>query len=192
MSDTSLRWQLVVAGVLVISGCSAVGKSTVSRLLAASLEPSVHLPTDVFLRLFPDPFPDPWSPAGAHRYAIVGAAVAAAAAQFAVGGYTVILDGPILPDGADGVAEICWRRGVETHYAVLRTDLGTCLARSQLRDPGGPPDLEEFRSLHARFADLAHREDHAVDASQPPEEVAATLRSSFLTGELALSGGNGR
>jgi hypothetical protein len=97
----------VTAPVLVISGCSAVGKSTVSRLLAECLDSSVHIPADVFLRFFDDPFPDPATPEGADRAEVVGAALAATAAQFALGGYTVILDGPLFPDGADGVAEIC-------------------------------------------------------------------------------------
>jgi hypothetical protein len=73
----------MAAPVLVVSGSAAVGKSTVSRLLAECLDPSVHIPVDVFLRFFDDPFPEPATPEGAHRYEVVGAALAATAAQFA-------------------------------------------------------------------------------------------------------------
>jgi hypothetical protein len=176
----------MTAPVLIVSGCSAVGKSTVSHLLTSSLQPSVHLKIDLFLRLFEDPFPPASSPEGAHRYEVVGAAAAAAAAQFALGGYTVILDGPMFPAGADGVAGICGRRGVEVHYAVLRCDLNTCLARWRQRDPSEPPDLDAFRSLHGRFVNLAHREDHAIDASGPPEQVANAVLSGLESGRLSL------
>jgi predicted kinase len=175
----------VAAPVLVVSGCSAVGKSTVSRLLAESFDSSVHIPVDVVLRLFDDPFPDPATPEGAHRYEVGGAAVAATAAQFALGGYTVILDGPIFPDGADGVAEICGRRGVSVHYAVLRTDLTTCLERARRRDPAGPPDLDGLTALHAKFVELGDSEAHGVDASGTAQQVVADVLLAFNSGRLA-------
>jgi tRNA uridine 5-carbamoylmethylation protein Kti12 len=171
---------------LIVSGCSAVGKSTVSRLLAGAVTPSVHLPIDLFLRLFDDPFPDPGSQEGARRYEIVGAAAAAAAAQFALGGYAVIFDSPMFPAGAQGVELICGRRDVRVHYAVLRASLDTCLDRSRRRDPAEPPDLQGFRSLHAKFADLGDREAHAIDASGPAQQVANAVLSAFSSGRLAL------
>jgi hypothetical protein len=174
----------VAAPVLLISGCSAIGKSTVSRLLAECLDSSVHIPSDAFLRFFDDPFPDPATPKGAYRYEVTGAALAASAAQFALGGYTVILDGPMFPDGADGVAEICWRRGVLVHYAVLRADLPTCLERAKRRDPVGPPDLHGFTALHAKFIDLGESEANVIDASSQAEQVVASVLSAFKSGRL--------
>jgi predicted kinase len=177
----------VVAPILVLSGCSAVGKSTVSELLTKAVDASLHMRSDVFCRFFDDPFPDPATPEGAHRYEYIGAAQAAAATQFALGGYTVILDGPVFPKGVDGMAEICGRRGVRVHYAVLRTDLDTCLQRSRRRDPAGPADLGGFSALHSRFADLAHREGHAIDASGPPEQVADAVLTAFRSFRLAVT-----
>jgi tRNA uridine 5-carbamoylmethylation protein Kti12 len=176
----------VPAPVLIVSGCSAVGKSTVSRLLAEAVTPSVHLPIDLFLCLFDDPFPDPGSQEGARRYETVGAAAAAAAAQFALGGYAVILDSPMFPEGAEGVALICGHRDVRVHYAVLRASLDTCLERSRQRDPAGPPDFHDFRSLHAKFVDLGDREVHAIDASGPAQQVASAVLSAFRDGQLAF------
>lgn len=172
--------------VLIVSGCSGVGKSTVSRLLAEAVSPSVHLPIDLFLRLFDDPFPDPVSEEGAQRYETVGAAAAAAAAQFALGGYTVILDSPMFPEGAEGVAIICGRGDVRVHYTVLRAGLETCLERSWRRDATGPPDLDAFRSLHGKFVYLDHREAHAIDASGPAQQVADAVLSAFSDGRLAI------
>ena len=174
----------MVAPVLVISGCSAVGKSTVSRLLAECLDSSVHIPTDAVLRFFDDPFPDPATPEGAHRYEVVGAALAATATQFALGGYTVILDGPLFPDGADGIAQICGRCDVSVHYAVLRADLPICLERAKRRDPAGPPDLDEFTALHAKFTDLGESEANVIDASGMAEQVVVSVLSAFRSGRL--------
>jgi hypothetical protein len=177
----------VVAAVLVVSGCSAVGKSTVSELLRVALDPSLHMQSDVFCRFFEDPFPDPVTPEGAHRYRYIGAAQAAAATQFALGEYTVILDGMMFPHGVDGMAEICGRRGVNVHYAVLRTDLDTCLQRSRRRDPTGPVDLDGFTALHSTFAHLAHREGHGIDASGPPEQVTEAVLTAFRSSRLAVT-----
>ena len=123
---------------------------------------------------------------GARRYETVGAAAAAAAAQFALGGYTVFLDSPMFPDGAEGVAQICGRRDVRVHYAVLRAGVDTCLERSWRRDLSDPPDVQEFRSLHAKFVDLGHCEAHAVDASGPAQQVASAVLSAFRDGRLAV------
>jgi hypothetical protein len=155
-------------------------------LLTKAVTPSVHLPIDLLLRLFDDPFPDPRSEEGARRYESVGAAAAAPAAQFASGGYTVILDSPMFPEGAEGVALICGRRDVRVHYAVLRTDFDTCLERSRRRDPDVPPDIHGFRSLHAKFVDLDHREAHAIDASGPAQQVANSVLSAFKDGQLVI------
>jgi hypothetical protein len=175
------------SSILVVSGCSAVGKSTVSGLLMKAVDGSLHMPSDVFCRFFDDPFPDPATPKGAHRYQYIGAAQAAAATQFALGGYTVILDGPMFPDGVDAMAKICGRRGVKVHYAVLRTDVDTCLQRSRLRDPAGPADLDGFKALHSRFVYLAHKEGHAIDASGPPDHVADSVLAAFGSSRLALT-----
>jgi hypothetical protein len=177
----------MVAPVLIVSGSTAVGKSTVSRLLVGQLTPSVHMRIDDILGWFDDPFPDAMSPEGEHRYKVVGAAAAAAAAQLALGDYTVLLDSPMFPNGADGVAEICGRRGVPVHYAVLRADFDTCVARSCRRDQAGPLDSDGIASLHARFIDLGQREEHVIDASPPPQDVAEQILCAFREGRLALS-----
>jgi predicted kinase len=178
----------VTAPVLIVSGSSGVGKSTVSRSLAEKLTSGVHLPMDVLLGLFSDPYPDPASSEGVHRYAVVGAAGAGAAARLAKGDYTVILDTPMLPDGAAGVAHICGRFGVQVHYAVLRADVRTCLERIQHRDRAAPPDIEGMRSLHARFVDLGDHEGHAINAEGPAADVVARVLSSYRDGRLALAG----
>ena len=178
--------------VLVVSGPSGAGKTTVSRLLAAAFAQSVHIRSDDFMPFIANGWVEPWLPEAAHQNAVMGAAVASAATQFAVGGYTVILDGHWFPAGVRGVVEICARRGVRVHCAVLRSDLSTCLARVAQRQsapvrPWPPEATSEaaLSSLHSRFEDLGDCEANVIDASGTPEEVAAAVLSAFSSGRLA-------
>jgi hypothetical protein len=110
--------------------------------------------------------------------------MAAAAAQLAVGGYTVILDGTMFPGGVGGMAEMCGRRGAPVDYAVLRATLAARLERATHRDLAEPPDLGPFKAVHAKFAELGEREATVIDASEDPEGVAANVLSSFRSGQL--------
>ena len=155
---------------------SAVAPPSASRrsacLLAECLDSSVHIPADVFLRFFYYRFPDPEKGReGPPVRSGKELALAATAAQFALGGYTVILDGPMFPYGADGVAEICGRHDVLVHYAVLRADLPTCLERAKQRDPAGPPDLGRVHGTARSITDLGESEANAIDASGNAEQV---------------------
>ncbi|HZU71259.1 MAG TPA: AAA family ATPase [Acidimicrobiales bacterium] len=176
----------MTAPILVISGCSGVGKSTVSRSLAGRFDSAVHLPADTFYRLFDDPWPDPESAEGARRYRAVGAAVGSAAGQLALGGYLVILDGTMFPTGADELADIWRDRGVEVHYALLRAPLEVCLARARTRDPEFNWDLRAFEALHARYDRVALPSVQRFDAAPGPDEVTLAVEAAFRTGRLQV------
>lgn len=116
----------------------------------------------------------------------MGGATGAAAIQFAVGGYTVVLDGTLFPGGVAGLAGWAARRGVSVHYAVLRPDLETCRERAQRRSTIAPHDLEAFDRLHARYADLGKYERHVVDHTGTPEVVAAAVLAAFASAALLV------
>ncbi|MGH9126966.1 MAG: AAA family ATPase [Acidimicrobiales bacterium] len=173
------------APILVVTGPSGAGKSTVSRLVASAYDKSAHVRADdVTFGVIVNGWVEPWLPESAHQNEVLGGAMTAAAMQFALGGYTVVVDGHMFPDGLEGMAEMCARRSVPLHYVVLRADLETCLARATSRGMGERPDPRPFAALHAKFVDLGAHEANVIEAIGPPEEVAAAVLAAFRSGRL--------
>ena len=96
---------------------------------------------------------------------------------------------------------MCDARRVALHYAVLRPDLATCIARAAQRadspdftpqavfadfDLSRSDDLRSFAVLHARFANLGEHEQKVIDASSPPEHVAEAVLAAFDSGALRV------
>jgi hypothetical protein len=155
-------------------------------MVAAALDPSVCFRVDDFMTWIVNGWVEPGLSESAHQNRVLGAAAAAAAIQFACGGYTVVLDGTFFPDGAEGMSQMCRPRAVPLHYAVLRPDLATCQARVARRGSGDPDD-PQFARLHARFADLGDREVNVVEASNSPQQVVGAVLAAFASGRLSLS-----
>jgi predicted kinase len=174
------------APILIVTGPSGVGKSTVSRLVAAKIGVrSAHVRIDDFTRFVVKGWVEPWLPESSHQNKMLGGAVAAAAMQFADGGYTVVVDGHVFPDSLEELARACVHREVPLHYAVLRSDLGTCLERATSVSIGEHPDPARFADLHAKFDELGEHERNVVEATGTPEEVAGAVLAAFHAGRLA-------
>ena len=186
-TDAQRSTSAAPAPILILTGPSGAGKTTVGRLVAATFDLSVHIQADHFMSFVASGWVEPQLADAAHQNHVLGGAVAAAALQFATGGYAVVLDGHIFPEGLDGLAQHSASRGVTAHYAVLRPDLATCLTRAQQRRRGDPEDLESFTRLYARFADLGDHEANVIDATGPPDEVAAAVLAAFSTGRLEVT-----
>jgi len=174
------------APILIVSGPSGAGKTTVGRVLAATFDRSVHIQADHLMFSVVSGWIEPWLPEAAHQNAVLGGAIAAAALQFAQGGYAVVLDGDFFPEALDELAPWASRHDVPLHYAVLRPDLSTCLARVRQRRSGDPEDFDAFAQLHTRFEKLGEREPNVVDASGTPEEVAEAVLDAFRSGRLQV------
>lgn len=179
------------APVVIVSGPSGVGKTTASRLVARALPGSVHLQADEFTYAIVNGFVEPQLPEAEHQNEVVGGAFAVAAMAFAAGGYAVIVDGHLFPAGVEGLATACASRAIALHYAILRADLPTCLARATNRAAAGrdraPLDEISLAALHAKFSELGDYERHVVDAAGAPEHAAAAILDGMRSGALLVS-----
>src|SRR5690348_7788608 len=138
--------------VIIVSGAGGVGKSTVSDLIAAGFDRSVHLKADDFMASVVSGWVDPNLPGAEQQNEAVGAAFAVSAMSFADDGYTTVVDGYVFPDGVAGLAAACAARGLACHYVVLTADLDLCWARASSRGEGRwPLEFEPFAAVHEKF-----------------------------------------
>jgi tRNA uridine 5-carbamoylmethylation protein Kti12 len=171
--------------VIIVSGAPGVGKSTVSRLVAAAFDRSVHLQIDDLLASVVSGWVDPNLPEAEEQNETIGAVLAVSAMRFAENGYATVVDGYLFPDGVDGLAAACAARDLSCHYAVLTADLDTCWARASNRGEGRwPLEFQPFEAVHARFAGLDLHERHFVEATGSPETARDAVLSAFRTGRL--------
>jgi predicted kinase len=174
--------------VIIVSGAPGVGKSTVSRLVAAAFDRSVHLQTDDLMASIVSGFVDPNLPEADDQNEAIGAALAVSAMRFAEDGYTTVVDGYLFPDGVGGLAAACASRGLSCHYVVLTADLDTCWARANDRGEGRwPLEFGPFATVHGKFDDLDLDERHLVEATGSPDRARDAVLSAFRTGRLVAT-----
>lgn len=171
--------------LVVVAGPPGAGKSTVARLVAAQLDPSVCLESDWLWTTVVNGFIPPWEPESHEQNRTIVRAAGALAVQFAAGGYHVVLDGVFSVWNLDVLAAELANGLSPCTYVVLRPDLETCLARASGRTgevprvAANPPLTDEgpIRHLWQQFADLGELEHHAIDTTMldPPATAAAVL-----------------
>ncbi|WP_045695523.1 hypothetical protein [Streptomyces rubellomurinus] len=143
-------------GVLVLVDPSGDGHSPVAELLAARLDPSVHLRTDDFLKVIRTGQVPPHPPEARRRSATALAAAAQAAFAYATGGYQVVVEAPDVPPTLDTFRRESRTTGAALHYVVLRpAAAGSPLARHSLDAAALTPDATADAVLTA-LADRTH------------------------------------
>jgi predicted kinase len=174
--------------IIIVSGAPGVGKTTVSRLVAAAFDRSVHLQTDDLMACVVSGWVDPNLPEAEQQNEAIGGVLAVSAMRFAEDGYTTVVDGYLFPDGVEGLAEACASRGLACHYVVLTADLDTCWARASSRGEGRwPLEFPPFATVHGKFDDLDLDDRHLVEATGSPDSARDAVLSAFRSGRLVAT-----
>ncbi|GAA3885110.1 AAA family ATPase [Streptomyces sedi] len=163
--------------IILVSGPSGAGKTTVARLLAESgPSPSVHLHTDDFYAAIRQGALVPYLPEAHEQNRTVTGVIARAAAGYAAGGYHTVVDGVVGPWLLDAYEEEAGAAGVELVYVVLRPDRETALARGTSRSAHPLTDRAVLGRVYDGFADLGPFEENVLDSTGlTPEETAEAV-----------------
>ena len=177
----------MTAPILIVSGPPGAGKTTVARRLAETSDvAAVHFHTDDFYGAILTGFIAPWLPESHPQNRVVTRAIVAAAAEYAAGGYRVIVDGVVGPWFLDVYRDAARRLGVALDYVVLRPDRATAVARA--RDREAIPLAEYPPGLYESFADLGELEPHVIDSTaQDVDALAERVRAGVAAGRFRLA-----
>ncbi|HXQ90122.1 MAG TPA: AAA family ATPase [Acidimicrobiales bacterium] len=178
--------------VLIVTGPPGSGKSTAAKLVAQRFARAACVESDWFWTTIVKGFVAPWrAEADAQNRAVLGA-MAETVAALATAGYAVVVDGIVGPWHLGLVSEPLARRGVETHYTVLRPALAVTQARVISRARGERAsgllaaafaDEDPVAHMWEQFSALGDLEDHVVDnARLDPEQTAALVWSRYRAG----------
>ena len=175
--------------VLVLSGPPAAGKSTVAPLIADRLDLSVLLRADYFWDEFiRGGFLRPWMPESHEQNTTVISAITAAAAEYAKGGYLVVVEGIIGPWFVNLVAESFLNHGVNWHYAILLPTSDVCLDRNRSRLVEEQVEHEILDKMYGEFtAHLDGCEKYVVDSAHlDAGQTAEDVYKKMEVGELRV------
>jgi adenylate kinase family enzyme len=159
--------------VIVLTGPPGAGKSTVARVLAERLTPSVHLHSDDFWHYIKQGRIAPYLPEAHHQNQVVMNVLATAAFGYAAGGYQVIHDGIVGPWFIDVFRAAARQHTVPLRYVILRPGLDTTVERATSRTGEALTDLDPIRSLHRQFSDVGGYEAHVLDSTGMTAEATA-------------------
>ncbi len=173
-----------MGSLLLVTGPPAAGKSTVARILADRFEPSAVVGGDAFFGFLARGAIPPWLPEANDQNDIVIHAAAAAAGQYASGGYLTVYDGVVYPwflpafAAATGLAHL--------DYLVLLPSLERCVERVRTRRGHGFTDEGATRAMHGDFARAdVDRRHLLLDPPDEPHDVADLVAAALRSGALA-------
>jgi predicted kinase len=186
--------------LIVLTGPPGAGKTTVSRLVADALNPSVHLPADEFWRFIRTGYVAPWRAESQAQNATVIDALSSGAVIYAAGGYHVVLDGIIGPWFLDQLLARASTCHVDVHYVILRPAQAVAAQRALGRPQDElagrheaiaadrPDDPGAVTRMYREFSSLGPYENHVIDSSaMSPEETAKVVRQLVAIGQMRVS-----
>ncbi len=175
----------LVGTLLIVTGPPGAGKSSVARVLAGRVSPSVLVEGDAFFAFLASGAIPPWIPESRSQNGIVGRAAAAATAVF-VAGYDTVYDGVLGPWQVADFMQAGSLDGLD--YAILLPPIDVCVERVASRVGHGFRNEAAARHMHAEFADAAIDARHVLsDVVDTPEAMATLIGDRQAAGALRMS-----
>ena len=175
--------------IVVLTGPPGSGKTTVAPLVADHFPLSVHLDADRFWQFICQGWIEPWLPESAQQNDVVIGALVAAVCRYALGGYTVVVDGIIGPWYIDAFIAGAAMNELDLHYVIVRPTRDVARARATSRSEGNLVEAEPVERMYTAFESLGPYEANVLDNSElDTTATAAVLTASIDDGRFRCVG----